>query len=184
MTFETPWTHIFQVWKWTQNTRFCMLYVKLSIMSFPKFVTMTKNTPFFPILNVFAPLNDVCTYIAWSWKTSLITWIFFTRIISNFKCKCPPPGAWNAMSYVELQQKVIDLLAPQHQYERTLTLQWPRYFYSRWCPRGVPRDPTVENHFPTGILQWYLHHICMDYKKITILQKKLKMLYRFKMAAK
>ena len=41
-----------------------------------------------------------------------------------------------------------------------LTLKWPRYFYSRWCPRGVPRDPTVENHFPTGILQWNLHHIC------------------------
>ena len=32
-------------------------------MSFPKFVNMTKNTPFFPILHVFAPLKDVpaCT---------------------------------------------------------------------------------------------------------------------------
>ena len=45
-------------------------------MSFPKFVNMTKNTPFFWILLVFAPLNDVCAYIAWSWKTTLITWIF------------------------------------------------------------------------------------------------------------
>ena len=64
-----------------------------------------------------------------------------------------------------------------------LTLKWPRYFYSRWCPRGVPRDSTVENHFPSRILQWNLNHVCMDYKKITILQKKkkkMKILYRFK----
>ena len=26
-----------------------------------------------------APLNDVCTYIAWSWKTTLITWFYFWR---------------------------------------------------------------------------------------------------------
>ena len=45
-------------------------------MSFPKCVYMTKNTPFFPILHVFAPLNDVRAYSAWSWKTTLITWIF------------------------------------------------------------------------------------------------------------
>ena len=45
-------------------------------MSFPKFVYMTKNTQFFPILHVFAPLNDVRAYSAWSWKATLITWIF------------------------------------------------------------------------------------------------------------
>ena len=45
-------------------------------MSFPKFVYMTKNTPCFQILNVFAPLNDVRMYSAWSWKTTLIMWIF------------------------------------------------------------------------------------------------------------
>ena len=33
---------------------------------FPKFMTIAKNTPFFPILDVFAPLNDVRAYIAWS----------------------------------------------------------------------------------------------------------------------
>ena len=33
-------------------------------MSFPKFVYMTKNTPFFPILHVSAPLNDVRAYSA------------------------------------------------------------------------------------------------------------------------
>ena len=49
---------------------------------------------------------------------------------------------------------------------------------------GSPRDPTVENHFPTGILQWNLHHICMGYKNSQFCKKNLKMLYRFKMAAK
>ena len=44
--------------------------------SFQNFFYMTKNTPFFPILHVFAPLNDVRAYSAWSWKTTLITWIF------------------------------------------------------------------------------------------------------------
>ena len=35
-----------------------------------------KTHPFFPILHVFAPLNAVRAYSAWSWKTTLITWIF------------------------------------------------------------------------------------------------------------
>ena len=48
-----------------------------------------KAHPFFPILHVLAPLNDVRAYIAWSWKTTLITWFFFTRMISNFKYKWP-----------------------------------------------------------------------------------------------
>ena len=36
---------------------------------------------------------------------------------------------------------------------------------------GGPRDPTVENLFPTGILQWNLHHICMGYKSPQIWKK-------------
>ena len=35
-----------------------------------------KNTPFFPVLHIFTPLNDVHAYSAWSWKTTLIMWIF------------------------------------------------------------------------------------------------------------
>ena len=42
------------------------LFLNFSIMSFQKFVNMTKNTPFSPILHVFAPLNNVRTYIAMS----------------------------------------------------------------------------------------------------------------------
>ena len=49
---------------------------------------------------------------------------------------------------------------------------------------GVPRDPTVENHFPIGILQWNLHHIYMDYKKSQFCKKILKSFYCFKEAAK
>ena len=48
-----------------------------------------KTHPCFPSLHVFALLNDVRAYIAWSWKTTLIT--FFSRMISNFKYKCLPP---------------------------------------------------------------------------------------------
>ena len=59
-------------------------------MSFPKFVYMTKNTPLFPILHVFAPLNDVRAYIAWSWKTTLITWIF-GRAWYPLDIRVPPP---------------------------------------------------------------------------------------------
>ena len=58
-------------------------------MSFPKFVYMTKNT-LFPILHVFAPLNDVRAYSAWSWKTTLITWIF-GRAWYPLDIRVPPP---------------------------------------------------------------------------------------------
>ena len=54
-----------------------------------------------------------------------------------------------------------------------LTLKWPRYFYSRWCPRGVPWNPPWENHFPTRILQWNLHHICTGHKKSQFCKKNI-----------
>ena len=53
--------------------RFCMHFSKCL---FQNFVSKTKNTPSFPILHVFALLNDVHVNTAWSWKTTLITWIF------------------------------------------------------------------------------------------------------------
>ena len=59
-------------------------------MSIPKFVNMTKNIPFFPILHVFAPLNDERTYIAWSWKTTLITWIFLRGWYPVWNTSGPP----------------------------------------------------------------------------------------------
>ena len=54
-----------------------------------------------------------------------------------------------------------------------LTLKWPRYFYSRWCPRGSHETPWG-NHFSTGILQWNLHHICTGNKKSQFCKKKKK----------
>ena len=60
--------------------------------SFQKFVYMTKNTPFFPILHVFAPLNDVRTYSAWSWKTTLITWNFGRAWYPPWHSSAPPRG--------------------------------------------------------------------------------------------
>ena len=70
-------------------------------MSFPKFVNMTKNTLFFPILQVFAPLNNVRAYIAWSWKTTLITWIFFRGWYptSNTSTPPPPPVLWSSLAW-------------------------------------------------------------------------------------
>ena len=59
-------------------------------MSFPKLVNMAKNTPFFPILHVFAPLNDVRAYIALSWKTTLITWIFLRGWYPTSNTSGPP----------------------------------------------------------------------------------------------
>ena len=53
-------------------------------------IIMTKNTPFFPILHVFAPLNDVRAYSAWFWKTTLITWIF-GRAWYPLDIRVPPP---------------------------------------------------------------------------------------------
>ena len=49
----------------------------------------------FSILHVFAPLNNVRTYIAWSWKTTLITWIFFYEDDIQLQIQVPPPlGVW------------------------------------------------------------------------------------------
>ena len=80
-TFKTHCKHVFFRYENRPYNVFyvfaCVFFLNLSAMSFPKFVNMTKNTPFFPILHVFALLNDVREYIAWSWKTTPITWFFF-----------------------------------------------------------------------------------------------------------
>ena len=70
-------------------------------MFFPKCVYITKNTPFFPILHVFAPLNDVCAYSDWSWKTTLITWIDI-RVP-------PPPRIFNKFGLELLPEPLVHL---------------------------------------------------------------------------
>ena len=92
-----PWTHkkhpnhVFFKYENRPLIRvFACIFLNLSIMSFPKFVYMPKNTPFFQILHVFAPLNDVRAYSAWSWKTTLITWIFGRAWYPLDIFECPP----------------------------------------------------------------------------------------------
>ena len=60
--------------------------------SFQNLSVWPKNTPFFPILHVFGPLNDVRAYSAWSWKTTLITWIFGRAWYPPWHSSGPPPG--------------------------------------------------------------------------------------------
>ena len=85
--------------------RFACFLFNLPVMFFPKFVYMTKNTPFFPILHVFAPLNDVRAYSAWSWKTTLITWIF-GRAWYPLDIRVPPPGHGGESKPTEMVKNV------------------------------------------------------------------------------
>ena len=100
--------------KHTLNTYFSGMKIDPKYTFLHAFFSICPSCPFqnlsvwpiahpFPILHVFAPLNDVCAYIAWSRKTTLITWISFMRMISNFKYKCPPVsivqiGNWLTLS--------------------------------------------------------------------------------------
>ena len=59
--------------------------------SFQNLSIWPKTHPFFPILHVFTPLNDVRTYSAWSWKTTLIKWIFGRAWYPLHISSAPPP---------------------------------------------------------------------------------------------
>ena len=95
MTFKTHPKHIF--FRYEKDPKYVFLHefflICLSYHVLSKIVTMTKNTPFFPILHVFAPLNDVREYIAWSLKTTLITWFFFYEDDIQLQIQVPPPRA-------------------------------------------------------------------------------------------
>ena len=70
--------------------------------------------------------------------------------------------------------------------EASLTLKWPRYFYYRWCPRGgsmeLPEKTTFPLEFCNEIYTIYVRAIKNHHSAKK--KKKIKMLYRFKMAAK
>ena len=59
-----------------------------------------------PVLYVFAPLNDVHAYIAWSWKTTLITWIFYEDDI-QLQIQVPSPGTLLSYWFVYLNDMVL-----------------------------------------------------------------------------
>ena len=65
-------------------------YAFLGSCSFQNLSIWPKTYPFFPILHVFAPLNDVRAYIARSWKTTLITWIFLRGWYPTSNTNAPP----------------------------------------------------------------------------------------------
>ena len=78
-----PWTHkkhpnhVF--FRYEIDPKYAFLHAFFLIWlscPFQNFSIWPKTHFFSPILHVFAPLNDVRAYIAWSWKTTLITWIF------------------------------------------------------------------------------------------------------------
>ena len=59
--------------KYTFLHAFFLIWLSCSFQN----LSIWPKTHFFsPILHVFAPLNGVRTFSAWSWKTTLITWIF------------------------------------------------------------------------------------------------------------
>ena len=98
----------------TLNTRFACVFLNLSVMSFENLSIWQKNTPFFPILHVFTPLNDVRAYIAWSWKTTLITWIFFFYEDGiQLQIHLPPPPActWSVIPGCDLEHEIIIILS-------------------------------------------------------------------------
>ena len=65
-----------------------------------------------------------------------------------------------------------------------LTLKSDQGTFTPVGAQGGSMEPPWENHFPTGILHWNLHHICRGHKNHNSANFLKKMLYRFKMAAK
>ena len=71
-----------------------------------------KTHLFFSILHGSASLNDVRAYIAWSWKTTLITWIFYEDDIQlhmQVPPQLPPPPRISeniAYGFSSLQRKL------------------------------------------------------------------------------
>ena len=92
-TFKTHPKHVFFRYEnTTLNTCFCLRFSLICpSFFFLKFVMWPKHT-LFPILHVFAPLNDVRAYIAWSWKTTLITWVFLRGWYPTSNTSGPPSG--------------------------------------------------------------------------------------------
>ena len=104
----------------------CCIFLNLSIMSFPKFVNMTKNTPpVFPILHVFAPLNDVHVYFAWSWKTTLITWFFLPGWYPTSNTSGPPGF------FVYRKPQAVEILAKQWKTKEFFFAFW-LYQFTVW----------------------------------------------------
>ena len=71
-------------------TRFWMRFSSFVHYVLSKIYQYDQNTPFFQILHVLVPLNDVRAYIACSWKTTQITWIFLQGWYPSSDTSAPP----------------------------------------------------------------------------------------------
>ena len=109
-----PWTHkkhpnhVFV--RYEKDPKYAFLHAFFLIYlscSFQKLSIMTKNTPFFPILHLFAPLNNVRTYSAWSWKTTLITWIFGRAWYPPWHSSAPPREKYYSVDLMSLLGRCI-----------------------------------------------------------------------------
>ena len=89
---------------------------------------MTKNTPFVPVLHVFAPLNDVHEYNAWSWKTTLIS-EFLDEPDTPLDIRVPP----RAKSWIKHGRPNQS----QRKEAVALNLMYPPHFEDVQCQSGV-----------------------------------------------
>ena len=81
----------FRSMKIDPNCAVYMLFLKFSIMFFSKFVKMTKTHSFSNFAWFCTPKR--CTHVHRLLLTNNSNYVnFFTRMISNFKYKCPSPG--------------------------------------------------------------------------------------------
>ena len=132
-------------------------------MFFPKFVYMTKNIPFFPILHVFAPLNDVRAYSAWDWKTTLITWIFGRAWYPPWHSSGPQGRAFGARASCSIFLAPPALVFGVNCLESSL---WQRLWRrgkstpgTLVIPRGGER-PLSKGGYLFGLWQWHSHPKC------------------------
>ena len=109
---------------------------------------------FLLLVGINSPEDYTC-----QWKIAIGKWFKETLLLGNYWGECLSNFFYRHITWVVTWVQLRRII-----FRCSLTLKWPRYFYSRWCPRGVPWTPW-ENYFSTGILQWNLHHICTGNKK-------------------
>ena len=100
-------------------------FLNLPVMSFPKFVYMTKNTPFFPILHVFFTPKR-CTLVHCLVLKNNPNYVnFWTSLIPPLTFECPPgAGMW------------LCNLAPIHSRTHYSHTNPSQYLYSHKDPPG------------------------------------------------
>ena len=98
-------------------------------------------------------------YMGWSWV--LLTKfgghrIFLSKLTSAWTRVFP---AWSLTPPPHCITHLPGVHPIKFGSHRALTLKWPRYFYSRWCPRGVPWNPPEKTTFPPE----FCNEICTIY---------------------